>query len=379
MGGRPRGPDRDSGARRPAAEHRPAAAHLAGVTLRSLTRALSASSRRHGRRIVRKLVATGCVLVGCGWLAGAATWSNLNATTTVGGEPFSAASDWGPPAAPTAVTTTPGDGKVAVSWTAPSSIGGSTISGYTATASPSGQTCSTTAATSCTITGLTDGSTQSITVTATNSYGTGAASSAVSATAYPAALFTAANGFSLWLDGADTSTLYSGLELHRCGERRRIGRLLEGQERGRRELHAADVGQPAGAGHAERVGRDRLHQRQPGLELDQRHQTPIRRCSLPCNPRRPRAGGRCSSVRPAATSASAKPAARAAASSAARTAMTGRSTPARRRWIGATGFRPPGHRWARRRSSPTRRPARRASRRASPPPSPERLHARDAW
>ena len=40
---------------------------------------------------------TGCVLVGCAWLAGAATWSNLNATTTVGAN-FSADSDWVAPA-----------------------------------------------------------------------------------------------------------------------------------------------------------------------------------------------------------------------------------------------------------------------------------------
>jgi Fibronectin type III domain len=164
---------------------------------------------RYGPRIVRKLVATACVLASCAWLAGAATWSNLNATTTSAANTFSAASNWSP-SAPTAVTTPPGDGKVAVSWTAPSSSGGSTISGYTATASPSGQTCTTTGATSCTITGLTDGSTQSITVTATNSYGTGSASSAVNATPYPAALFTSGNGLSLWLDGADASTLFSG-------------------------------------------------------------------------------------------------------------------------------------------------------------------------
>jgi hypothetical protein len=160
-------------------------------------------------RIVRKLVAIACVFVGCAWLAGAATWSNLNATATGAANTFSAASNWSP-SAPTAVTTTPGDGTVAVSWTAPSSNGGSAISGYTMTASPSGQTCSTTGATSCTITGLTNGSTQSITVTATNSYGTGSASTAVSATPYPAALFTSGNGLTLWLDGADASTLFSG-------------------------------------------------------------------------------------------------------------------------------------------------------------------------
>jgi hypothetical protein len=164
--------------------------------------------RRNGGRIILKLVATACVLVSCAGLAGVATWSNLNATTSSAANTFSAASSWRPPA-PTAVTATPGDGTVAVSWTAPSSSGSMTISGYTATASPSGQTCTATGATSCTIMGLTDGSTQSITVTATNSYGTGSASGAVSATPYPAALFTSGNGFSLWLDGADASTVFS--------------------------------------------------------------------------------------------------------------------------------------------------------------------------
>jgi hypothetical protein len=57
---------------------------------------MSSTPRRHGPRIVRKLVATSCVIVGCAWLLGAATWSNLNATTTVAAT-FSAASDWTPP------------------------------------------------------------------------------------------------------------------------------------------------------------------------------------------------------------------------------------------------------------------------------------------
>jgi hypothetical protein len=52
----------------------------------------------HSLRILRKLVATCCVIVGCGWLAGAATWSNLNATSTTAANTFSAASDWVAPA-----------------------------------------------------------------------------------------------------------------------------------------------------------------------------------------------------------------------------------------------------------------------------------------
>jgi hypothetical protein len=58
---------------------------------------MSSTPRRHGPRIVRKLVATGCVIVGCAWLLGAATWSNLNATTTVAAT-FAAAADWVAPA-----------------------------------------------------------------------------------------------------------------------------------------------------------------------------------------------------------------------------------------------------------------------------------------
>ncbi len=79
------------------------------------------------------------------------------------------------PGAPTNVMATPGNTTALVSWTAPASNGGSTISSYTATAS-SGQSC-TTASTSCTITGLTNNVTVTITVTAKNGIGTGPASS----------------------------------------------------------------------------------------------------------------------------------------------------------------------------------------------------------
>ena len=67
------------------------------------------------------------------------------------------------PGAPTGVTATAGDTTAAVSWTAPASTGTGTFTGYTATAQPGGANCSTTT-TRCTLTGLTDGTTYSVTV-----------------------------------------------------------------------------------------------------------------------------------------------------------------------------------------------------------------------
>ena len=87
------------------------------------------------------------------------------------------------PGAPTGVTATALDSAAAIAWTAPADNGGSAIIMYTATASPGGKTCTTSGTLSCTITGLTNKTTYSITVKATNGFGTGTASSpAVSVT-----------------------------------------------------------------------------------------------------------------------------------------------------------------------------------------------------
>src|SRR6185312_381132 len=85
------------------------------------------------------------------------------------------------PGAPTAVTATAGNAQAGVSWTAPADDGGSPITSYTVTAlvggGPTGTPVAVAApATSAVVSGLTNGTTYTFTVHATNGIGAGAES-----------------------------------------------------------------------------------------------------------------------------------------------------------------------------------------------------------
>ena len=110
------------------------------------------------------------------------TWKAASDSSENGGYPiFDAA--YVPatvPDAPTIGTATAGNAQASVAFSAPSSNGGMVITGYTVTSIPSGGTDSNAGTTGLThiITGLTNGTAYTFTVTATNSAGTSSASAA---------------------------------------------------------------------------------------------------------------------------------------------------------------------------------------------------------
>ena len=91
------------------------------------------------------------------------------------------------PDAPGEITAVAGNAEASVTWVAPASSGGATITAYTVTSFPGGAQCTTEGATSCTVSGLSNGTAYTFTVTATNSAGT-SLSSDVSNTVTPSVL-----------------------------------------------------------------------------------------------------------------------------------------------------------------------------------------------
>ena len=126
-----------------------------------------------------------------GLTPGTAYTFTVTATNSVGTGAASAASNSVTPTgvvpgAPTGVAATAGNASALVSWTAPGLNGGSAITSYTVTSQSSlfgtpVRTCTTTGATSCTVTGLTNGISYTFTVAAANSAGTGPSSAASNA------------------------------------------------------------------------------------------------------------------------------------------------------------------------------------------------------
>ncbi len=124
----------------------------------------SASTPLHPRPRARAIILVLVTLAGCGGGGGGSTVPS-------------------PPGAPTIGAATAGDGSIAVAFTPPAASGSSPIVDYVATCAAGGNNRSQTGTGSpITVTGLTNGTSYSCTVVATNSAGAGAASAGVSAT-----------------------------------------------------------------------------------------------------------------------------------------------------------------------------------------------------
>ena len=111
------------------------------------------------------------------------------------------------PGAPTGVSATAGDTEATVSFSAPASDGGATITGYRVTSTP-GSLTATGASSPITITGLTNGQEYTFTLAALNSAGWSDESDPSNAVT-PAA----AGGFSILLESGDSLLLESGDQL----------------------------------------------------------------------------------------------------------------------------------------------------------------------
>ncbi len=126
--------------------------------------------------LIHTMLLTACLLTGCG---GGGSSGAPGAATTSPATGSSATV----PGTPTGVSATAGDGSANIVFAAPSSDGGATITGYTATCTAGTTNRSATGSASpLSITGLTNGTAWSCSVVATNRVGSGNASSAVTVT-----------------------------------------------------------------------------------------------------------------------------------------------------------------------------------------------------
>jgi hypothetical protein len=128
--------------------------------------------------------------------------ATVRATNTAGDSPTTggSATTFDVPGAPGNANAVPADGALAVTWSAPSSTGGTPVTGYTVTLTPSGgDSPASTTSTSHTFTGLTNGQEYTVDIVATNAAGDSQAAT-TSATPLPApqapapAAATAGNG-----------------------------------------------------------------------------------------------------------------------------------------------------------------------------------------
>jgi blue copper oxidase len=114
------------------------------------------------------------------------------------------------PSAPTGLTATPADSSVSLAFTAPASNGGAAISGYSASCSAGGTTRTATGTSSpITVNSLTNGTSYSCTVSASNSAGSGAAATAVTVT--PAATVVPSAYNPLWIPPTLDGTTSNGI------------------------------------------------------------------------------------------------------------------------------------------------------------------------